>query len=260
MASDKLLLQAASGLTRLMAGQRVDGAIKDSTVAQVSAAIFYQANVVAKLTNSTSFNKAFAKTIFKQIEQDFGQYIDAKARTSPRSMHHVYEWQRVGDKEARLFKLNKISEGVMSFQINYNLLPSKSMVPTKKGKHRHVFVSKAEIMEQGKPVVISPRSAERLVFDVNGYTVFMPKGKSVTVQKPGGAATKNSFLSAYKYFFTSNLVSNSIKASGFQRLFNSSLTKALKIPVNIKTVQYKFSPNSVASQAEAAVSTAFAGV
>lgn len=243
-----------------MAGQKVDGAIKDSTVAQVSAAIFYQANVVAKITNSPSFNRAFSKTLFNQIEKDFGEYVDAKARTSPRSLHHVYEWQRVGDKEARLFKLNKISEGMLSFKINYSLLPSQSLVPTKRGNHRHVFVSKASIMEQGKPVVISPRSAERLVFDVNGYTVFMPKGKSVTVDKPGGAATKNSFLSAYKYFFTSNMVSNSIKASGFQRLFNSSLTKAMKLPMNIKTVQYKFSPNSVASQADAAVNTAFAGV
>ena len=260
MASEVLLLQAASGLSRLMQGGKVDGAIKDSTVAQVSAAIFYQSNVMAKLLSSPSFNRAFSKTLYTQIEKDFGAYIDAKARTSPRSYHHVYEWGKVGSKEARLFKLNKISEGIMSFNINYDFLPSQSLVPTQKGKHRHVFANKATIMEQGKPVVISPRSAERLVFDVNGYTVFMPKGASVTVTKPGGAATKNSFISSYKHFFTSSLVSNSIKASGFQNLFNSSLTKAMRLPVNIKRVQYKFSPNSVAQQAEAALNTAFMGV
>lgn len=260
MASETLLIQAASGLSRLMAGGNVDGAIKDSTVAQVSAALFYESNVMAKLISSPSFNRAFSKTIFVQIEKDFGNYIDAKARTSPRSYHHVYEWQRTGSKEARLFKLNKVSEGTMSFQINYDFLSSKSLVPTNKGKHRHVFANKAAVMEKGKPVVISPRSAERLVFDVNGYTVFMPKGASVTVTKPGGAATKNSFLSSYKHFFTSTLVSNSIKASGFQNIFNSGLTKAMRLPVNIKRVQYKFSPNSVARQAEAAVSTAFVGV
>jgi hypothetical protein len=88
----------------------------------------------------------------------------------------------------------------------------------------------------------------------------MPKGQSVTVSKPGGVATKNSFLSIYKYFFTGQLVNLSIKKSGFQRLFNSSISKALQVPVQIRTVKYRFSPNSIASEAEAALLGAFAGV
>ncbi len=35
---------------------------------------------------------------------DFGNYIDALARSKPKSLHHVYEWQRAGNKTARLFK------------------------------------------------------------------------------------------------------------------------------------------------------------
>jgi hypothetical protein len=112
-------------------------------------------------------------------------------------------------------------------------------------------------MEEGKPVIISPRFSERLVFDVNGYTVFMPKGESVTVKKPGGAGTKNSFFSAYKYFFTGTLVSMSIKKSGFQRLFNSSLSRALGVPAQIKTVKYSFSANQLANEADIATSVAF---
>ena len=255
-----MALQAASGLVNLMAGQPISGAIKDSTVAQISAAIFYKTNVLAKLTSNLAFQNTFSKTLFAQINKDFGEYIDAKARTSPKSFHHIYEWGQVGSKEARLFKLNKLSQDGLSFKLNYELLDSKSFVPSENSNHRHVFIKKAFIMEQGKPVVIRPRKSERLVFDVNGYTVFMPKGQSVTINKPGGVATKNSFMSSYKYFFTGQLVNMSIKKSGFQKLFNSSMTKALTVPIQIKTVKYKFSPNSIASEAEAALLAAFSGV
>lgn len=260
MTSEVLAIRAASGLVNLMAGQPVSGAIKDSTVAQISAALFYQTNVFAKLTADRGFQNLFNDTIYNQIKLDFNEYIDAKARTSPKSFHHVYEWGKTGDASGRLFKLNKISENGLSFKINYELLDSKSFVPATTSNHRHVFIKKAEVMEQGKTVIIAPRFSERLVFKLDGETIYMPKGRSVTVTKPGGVATKNSFLFAYRHFFTGQLVNNSIKRSGFQRLFNSSMTKALKIPVQIKKVQYKFSPNSIATEAEASVARAFSGV
>lgn len=259
MASETLAIQAASGLVNLMAGQPVSGAIKDSTVAQISAAIFYKTNVMAKLTSNIGFQTLFTNTIFNQVNKDFGNYVDAKARAGNKSFHHVYEWGRTGDDNARLFKLNKLAQDGLSLKINYELLDSKSFVPSSNSNRRHVFIKKASVMEEGKAVVIKPRHSERLVFDVNGYTVFMPKGESVTVTKPGGVATKNSFLSAYKYFFTGQLVNMSIKQSGFQRLFNSKMSRALDLPVQVKTVKYKFSANSIANEADAALVAAFAG-
>lgn len=260
MASEAVALHAASGLVSLMSGQPINGAIKDSTVAQISAALFYKTNVMAKLASNKQFQSLFNDVIFNQVKNDFSEYIDTKARTSPRSLHHVYEWGKAGDETARLFKINRINDIGLGFKLNYELLDSKSFVPSKNSNHRHVFVKKAEVMENGKTVVISPRNSERLVFEVNGYMVFMPKGESVTVTKPGGVATKNSFLSSYKYFFTGQLVNLSIKRSGFQKLFNSKITKALTVPVEVKTVKYKFSSNSIASQADAALSAAFMGV
>ena len=258
MASEVLAIKAASGLVNLMANKPVSGAIRDSTVAQISAALFYKTNVMAKLASNPQFQSAFRNVIFDQLEVDFGDYIDAKSRTSPKSFHHVYEWGRIGEDEARLFKLKKLPSDGLSLKVNYELTDSKSFVPSENSNNRHVFVRKAEVMEEGKTVVISPRFSERLVFDVSGYTVFMPKGQSVTVRKPGGAATKNSFFSAYRYFFTGQLVNMSIKKSGFQRLFNSSISRALGVPSQIKTVKYSFSPNQLANEAEAATSAAFA--
>lgn len=259
MDSSVALVQAASGLERLMAGSQ-PGVVKDSTVAQVSALLYYQAKVVSKLTKNKAFINSFNKTIYDQIEKDFGLYMDAKARMQPKQYHHLYEWKKVGNKNQRLFTTKRIDSTGLGFRVGYEFKQSKSLVPTKKGKHRHVFANKAMIMEDGNPVVIRPRNSERLVFDVSGYTVFMPKGKSVIVNKPGGAGTKNSFASSYNHFFKSQLVNESIKKSRFQNVFSTGMTKALKAPAQVKKVQYTFAANTLDMQADQALISAFGGV
>ena len=87
----------------------------------------------------------------------------------------------------------------------------------------------------------------------------MPKGASVTVTKPGGGKATGRFQIAYARFFTGNLVNLSIKKSGFQQLFNSSLTKAMRLPSDVRKVKYSFSPNTLNMQAESAVAAAFGG-
>ena len=253
-----MLIQAASGLERMMYVNQ-KGVLKDSTVAQISAFVYYEAAVIAKLTTNKAFQNAFSKLMFDQINLDFGNYIDALARSKPKSLHHVYEWKKTGNKTARLFKLNKTAQIGLSFGVNYQFLPSKSMVPSSNGRRRHVFANKASIIEQGKPLVIRPKNAERLVFQIDEETIFMPKGASVTVKRPGGTGATNQFTLAHSRFFSGNLVNDSIKRSGFQKLFNSSITKALRVPSNIKKVQYSFSANTIRSQADSALTLSFGG-
>ena len=254
------LLQASSGLERLMAGS-APGIIKDSTVAQISAFLYYEAAVLSKLTSNAEFKALFKTTIFNQIEKDFGQYVDAQARTKPKSLHHVYEWGKTGSPTSRLFDLYLIDTGGLSFKIGRDFKLSKSAVPSQnpKTKRRYVFSNKASIMEEGMPVVIRPRSAERLVFELDGSTVFMPKGTSVTVKRPGGKAATNQFALTYGKFFGGQLVNASIKSSGFQRIFNTRLGKALNVPINIRKVQYSFSAGKIRLQADAALRSSFGG-
>lgn len=252
-----MLVQAASGLEKNMLGSK-PGVFKDSTVAQISAFIYYQAHVVAKLSKHKGFINKFQKTIFTQIDKDFGEYMDAQARTKYRSLHHVYEWKKTGEKSARLFKLKALPSDELSFKIETNFLPSKSFAASS-GNRRHVFKEKAMVMERGMPLKISPRFAERLVFEFNGMTVFMPKGQSVTVKRPGGPGVKNQFMLHHSLFFTGQLVSRSIKRSGFQKIFNEAITKALRTPSNIKTVRYSFSPNTIRTQADTALTMSFGG-
>ena len=255
-----MLLQAASGLERLMYNKNPKSNLQDSNVAQISAVLYYQANVISKLSNSKKFKNTFKRVVFAQIEKDFGQYIDAQARSKPKSFHHVYEWKKTGNKNARLFKLTSMDSDGLSFKIDFQFIPSKSLVPSSNSKRRHTFAAKASIMEAGMPLKIAPRHSERLVFEVDGNTVFMPKGASVTVKRPGGPSVKNQFKLQYSRFFSGDLVNNSIKKSGFNNLFNAESLKALKIPGYIKTVKYSFSPNTIRSMADASVEKAFGGV
>ena len=258
MDNSSVLVTAASGLQKGMSG--TSGKIlKDSTVAQISAAVYYQSQVISKITTNKQFQSKFQSVIFKQLEQDFGLYIDSQARVNPKSLHHIYEWNKTGNPESRLFKLNVINSSGLSFQIGSKFLLSKSSVPSSAGRKRYVFANKASIMEAGMPLVIRPRAAERLVFETSTGVVYMPKGASVTVTRPGGGKATGRFQIAYARFFTSNLVNLSIKNSGFQRLFNSSLTKVMRLPSDIKKVKYSFSPNTLNMQAESALSAAFGG-
>lgn len=259
MDSSALLVTAASGLQKNMAG--TPGLVlKDSTVAQISAAIYYQAQVVSKITTNKQFQNKFQSIIFNQLEKDFGLYIDAKARTSPKTLHHVYEWNKVGNPSARLFKLNIIEKNGLAFSVTSSFLLSKSTVPNNISKRTHVFANKASVMEAGMPLTIRPRSAERLVFESDTGIVFMPKGASVTVKRPGGGAATGRYQIEYARFFTSNLINLSIKKSGFQKIFNSSLSKAMKLPADVKKVKYSFTPNSLDVQAETAIAAAFGGM
>jgi hypothetical protein len=232
--------------------------LKESLVAQISAYVYYSSQVISKLSANAAFKNKFREVIFNQIDKDFGEFIDSQARVKPRSLHHVYEWRQTGDSSARLFKLNKFNQDGLGFSISYEFMPSKTFASTE-GNRRHVFINKASVMEAGMPLKIAPRHAKRLVFETNGYTVFMPEGASVTVKRPGGVGVKNSFMMTYSRFFKSNLVNISIRNSGFQQLFNSSMTRALKLPSEIKTVKYSFNPNTLSIQADAALSAAFGG-
>ena len=258
MDNSSLLVTAASGLQKGMSG--TSGTIlKDSTVAQISAAIYYHAQVVSSITASKAFEKKFQSVIFKQIDQDFGLYVDSQARMNPKSLHHMYEWKSVGNKSSRLFNLSILSTDGLSFKITSRFLPSKSSVPNEFSKRRHVFKNKASIMEAGMPLTIHPRSAERLVFETSTGVVYMPKGASVTVTRPGGGKATGRFKIAYAQFFTGNLVNLAIKRSGFQQIFNSSLTKAMRVPSDVRKVKYSFSPNTLTMQANSALEAAFGG-
>lgn len=146
------------------------------------------------------------------------QYIDTNARVNPEMLHHIYEWNRTGSPDARLYDLN-YSVGANGLSIRSSFRQSTSFQDGSKTP----FYDKARIMEYGIPVTIKPKNAKVLAFKADGEEVFTPN--QVTVLNPGGQLVEGGFEKIFESFF-----------QYFSQAFlqNSGLTKYLENPVAYK--------------------------
>jgi hypothetical protein len=134
-------------------------------------------------------------------------YIDSNARANPQALHHIYEWYRVGSPEARLFDINYLSNS-NGIKIKTNLKQSLS-VPH--GSNTP-FYNKANIMESGESVTITPRNSSVLVFEDNGETVFTKS--PITIDNPGGDQVQGSFQHVLDTFFSKYFTQSFLRSSG----------------------------------------------
>jgi hypothetical protein len=145
-------------------------------------------------------------------EEALKQYIDVKSRANPESLHHVYEWNRVGDPAARLFEINAVASK-NSIVFSGQFIPSRSVSETS----NEPFVDKANIMENAISILIEPRSSDFLAFDVDGQQVFTVN--SVFIENPGGDEVAGSFGRAVDDFFEVYFTSTVLRQSGiFEQL------------------------------------------
>lgn len=157
---------------------------------------FFQGIEIEKL----EFNKRLGGFIAEAL----GKYIDAKARSNPESLHHVYEWNNVGNPSARLFSFSvKATKNLII--LNGKFKSSKSVSSTSK----EPFENKATVMENAITVTIEPKESDFLVFDYEGQTIFTKN--TITVENPGGAAVQGSFQRTVDNFFNNFLTSSLLK-------------------------------------------------
>lgn len=118
------------------------------------------------------------RTIENSVKRKFLPYINSMARANKKSLHHVYEWNKVGVTNARLFDLviPPTSRGKANFSMRLEFRPSRSLVPLTEAQatpgpsgavveRKHVFYNKAMIMEYGEKVVVRPKNTKYLAFD-----------------------------------------------------------------------------------------------
>lgn len=127
------------------------------------------------------------------IKNYFNEYIDAKARQNPTSYHHVYEFNKTGDRNSRLFKANVSSTPDGSATITYNFTPAKE--PNKEG---YVFSNKAEVMENNETIIINPKTKQYLKYTLEDGR-FVTSKQSI-VENPGGPAVAKSFETTFSRF------------------------------------------------------------
>lgn len=155
-----------------------------------------------------------------RISEMLNNFIDSNARVNREALHHVYEWYQTGSPNARLFDINySVVGGGLSISSSFSQsrsIKSGSKVP---------FYNKARIMEDGLPVTIVPRT--KLVFDVNGETVFTPN--PVTVSNPGGQ-TQGEYERVFNLFFDVYLKQSFLNQTGIMAKLNQGKDFDAKFP------------------------------
>lgn len=151
--------------------------------------------------------KALLEAIGTASIESLKNYIDSSARVNPQALHHVYEWQKTGSPEARLYdlKYDVVGNGI---SFGYQFRQSSSV---KQGSTK-AFYDKARIMENGIPVTIKPVNAKVLAFTDNGEQVFTPN--AVKVANPGGPEVTGAFQRTFDEFFNSYFRQSFLNASG----------------------------------------------
>lgn len=136
----------------------------------------------------------FNRVLGGYTAEALGMYIDSKARSNPEMLHHVYEWKKTGNRSSRLFKIN-VNATNTSIILNGKFILS-SQPASESGQ---VFYNKAEVMENGISITISPKNSPVLVFQDGAETVFTTN--SIYVAHPGGDQVAGSFGEVIEEFF-----------------------------------------------------------
>lgn len=137
------------------------------------------------------------------------KFIDTNAKVNPAMLQHVYEWYQVGSPEGRLFDIQyKATNTGLSFSSTF------SQSSTIKQGSKVPFYNKARIIENGIPVLISPKSSEVLVFNDGLDTIFTKN--NIVVTNPGGSTAKLGFEKTFDLFFTKYFSQAFIKSSGIK--------------------------------------------
>lgn len=153
------------------------------------------------------------KRLGVEIKIILEEYIDANARMNPQALHHVYEWHQTGQSNARLFDIEYVATGRgLVFQSTFS--QSRSI---KEGSNVP-FYNKANIMENGSPVTISPKNSPVLAFEADGETVFT--SKPVTVSNPGGDV-RGEYEDTFEGFFKKYLSQSFLDVTGLRRHFKT---------------------------------------
>jgi hypothetical protein len=160
---------------------------------------------------------SFLQQLGATMSEALKAYVDANARVNPQVLHHVYEWDKTGSPDARLFDIQYVSTGA-GLSFNSTFRQSSSV----KSGSRVPFYDKARIMENGIPVTIVPKQRV-LAFEQDGETVFTTK--PVRVSNPGGQV-QGEYERVFNSFFNRYFTQSFLESSG--------IASYLRSPVDFK--------------------------
>jgi hypothetical protein len=175
--------------------------IDQKSINNLNKQLAMKVQAIGELTKGPILNDV-ARAAFVILGKRFLLATDIHSTINPKKMHHIYEWNRVGQRSARLFVLERSAILNGNFVVLTKFLPSNTPVPIPKelqtpGSNnravtsRHIFRNKADVMENGKPVRIESR--KMLAFMGRNGIQFVQPGTVVNILNPGGTQVKHSF-------------------------------------------------------------------
>lgn len=182
---------------------------------KIIASAKYHTGLLAELHNNPKNRNMIIEGALNTIGTYFGFYMDNLARRDHMSFHHVYETDKTGQQNARLFYYTIVTNsGTPSIQYNFK-------TATAQEKSGQVYRRKAFIMEDGTPLTIKPRNGKYLVFDSNGEKVF---AKKAYIPNPGGTQVEGAFADAFNMFMARQ-ASSILEDMGFYDKINEGISK-----------------------------------
>lgn len=187
-------------------------AIKQSDLDNLNKQIEMKVKAIGLMTKP-SFTEEVAKAAFTITGEKFMNAVDRHAALNPKAMHHVYEWNKLGNPSARLFILKRTNTYGGNLIINSEFKQSRipvpinpeMLIPGKTGKlvnRRNIFQNKASVMEAGQPITYEAQ--RMLAFYGRAGIRFIRPGTVINIKNPGGVATKNAFSTFMLDWYNSN--------------------------------------------------------
>lgn len=217
----------------------------------ISASLYYELMVIHETVTGRQQQK-WLDRVYKDLEKFFGDYIDRKAASDPRKLHHVYEWNAVGDRRYRLWRLKRAKgASTTGFRVNYSFVQSRRVAPIapalkrpgangKVVKKTYAFKKKAYVMENGIPIVNKPRPDNPtgwIAFPANTAKGIAFSRRAVHIPYPGGLATKGAFARTFSGFFRSGLAMKYMKPT-LEKPLKVMKRAGEDIPVTIKSARF----------------------
>jgi hypothetical protein len=189
---------------------------------KIMATAKYHTQTLSELHNNPQNKSQIIKNGLNLVGQYFGFYMDNLARRDSASFHHIYENDKVGSPNARLFYYTVVSTS-SNPSIQYTF--KDATVPENSGQ---VFRKRAFVMEAGNPVTIKPRNGKILVFDLDGEKIFTKKSY---VPNPGGTAVSGSFQRAFNNYMNKQ-ASMMLEDVGFYDKINKEILKESEVALS----------------------------
>lgn len=190
------------------------------------------------ITNTRNINnvtRAVAVIAAKRYMLD----LNIKAKAMPKTFHHIYEWNHVGENDFKLIKIRRsiVSDRSASLDIIFKQSRRKVPIseilstPGKSGKFVRktgVFKNKAEFMESGQSAkYITQRTIAIPTSD--GKIKFRPKGTEIIIKNPGGKQTTMA-VSKFTSKWEKTNMDSAIRKTGIFQELSTDIAKVMSMP------------------------------